>query len=91
MQSRVPLGPGKFHVVVLVFLKSPLRWLHDKSRLSRQKNVTVVESVMVWYFKGFYMIYRKLRGRLEVQNFFSLVEKYFTRSRTLEEKFRISM
>ena len=40
---------------------------------------------------GFYMIYRKLRGRLEVQNFFSLVEKYFTRSRTLEEKFRISM
>ena len=22
MQSRVPLGPGKFHVVVLVFLKT---------------------------------------------------------------------
>ena len=42
-----------------------------------KKNVTVVESVMVWYFMGFYMIYRKLHGRLEVQNFFSLVEKIF--------------
>ena len=44
------------------------------------------------------MIKRKLHGRLEMRNFSSRVEKYFTRSlrslvkyfSTLEEKFRIS-
>ena len=51
--------------------------------------------VVLW---GFYIIKRKLHGRLEMRNFSSRVEKYFTRSlcslvkyfSTLEEKFRIS-
>ena len=51
---------------------------------------------MIWYFVGVYIINRTLNGRLEVQNFSSRVEKYFTRSQrslvryfsTIEEKFR---
>ena len=35
---------------------------------------------MAWYFIGVYVINRTLHGCLEIQNFFSLVEKYFTRS-----------
>ena len=42
---------------------------------------------MVWYFIGVYIINRTLHGRLEIRNFSSRVEKYFS---TLEEKFRIS-
>ena len=55
---------------------------------------------MVWHFIGVYIINRTLHvhDRLEIQNFSSRVEKYFTRSlrslvkyfSTLEEKFRIS-
>ena len=53
---------------------------------------------MIWYFVGVYTTNRTLHGRLEVQNFSSRVEKYFTRSQrslvryfsTIEEKFRIS-
>ena len=53
---------------------------------------------MVWHFIGVYIINRTLHGRLEIRNFSSRVEKYFTRSLrslvkyflTLEEKFRIS-
>ena len=53
---------------------------------------------MVWHFIGVYIINRTLHDRLEIRNFFSRVEKYFTRSlhslvkyfSTLEEKFRIS-
>ena len=53
---------------------------------------------MVWYFIGVYIINRTLDGRLEIRNFSSLVEKYFTRLPSLrmkyysplEEKFRIS-
>ena len=41
---------------------------------------------MVWYFIGVYIINRTLHGRLEIRNFSSRVEKFFT----LEEKFRIS-
>ena len=53
---------------------------------------------MVWHFIGVYIINRTLHDRLEIRNFSSRVEKYFTRSlrslvkyfSTLEEKFRIS-
>ena len=53
---------------------------------------------MVWYFIGVYIINRTLHGDLEIWNFSSRVEKYFTRSlRSLvkyyslfEETFRIS-
>ena len=53
---------------------------------------------MVWHFIGVYIINRTLHDRLEIRNFSSSVEKYFTRSlrslvkyfSTLEEKFRIS-
>ena len=53
---------------------------------------------MVGYFIGIYIINRTLHDRLEIRNFSSRVEKYFTRSlrslvkyfSTLEEKFRIS-
>ena len=52
----------------------------------------------IWYFIGVYIINRILHGRLEIRDFSSRVEKYFTRSvrslvkylSTLEEKFRIS-
>ena len=46
-------------------------------------------SEMVWYFIGvkYQEINRTLRGRLEIRNFSSGVEKYIL---TLEEKFRIS-
>ena len=51
-----------------------------------------------WHFIGVYIINRTLHDRLEIRNFSSRVEKYFTRSlhslvkyfSTLEEKFRIS-
>ena len=42
---------------------------------------------MVWHFIGVYIINRILHDRLEIRNFSSRVEKYFS---TLEEKFRIS-
>ena len=53
---------------------------------------------MVWHFIGVYIINRTLHDRLEIRNFSSSVEKYFTSERskrvkyfsTLEEKFRIS-
>ena len=53
---------------------------------------------MVWHFIGVYIINKTLHDRLEIRNFSSRVEKYFTRSlrslvkyfSTLEEKFRIS-
>ena len=53
---------------------------------------------MVWHFIGIYIINRTLHDRLEIQNFSSRVEKYFTSElrslvkyfSTLEEKFRIS-
>ena len=53
---------------------------------------------MVWHFIGVYIINRTLHDRLEMRNFSSRVEKYFTSERservkyfsTLEEKFRIS-
>ena len=35
---------------------------------------------MVWYFIGVYKINTKLHGRLEIRNFFSCVEEFFTRS-----------
>ena len=68
---------------------SPLLWLHNKSRLSQEKNCF---REMVWYFIGVYIINRILDGRLEMRNFSSRVEnislvKYFS---TLEEKFCIS-
>ena len=42
---------------------------------------------MVWNFIGVYIINRTLHDRLQIRNFSSRVEKYFS---TLEEKFRIS-
>ena len=42
---------------------------------------------MVWNFIGVYVINKTLHGRLEIQNFSSCDEKYFS---TLEEKFCIS-
>ena len=50
---------------------SPLLWLHDKSRLSHQKNYV---SEMVKYFIGVYIINRTLQGRLEIRNFSSRVQ-----------------
>ena len=38
---------------------------------------------MVWHFIGVYIINRTLRDRLEIRNFSSRVEKYFTRSRNI--------
>ena len=37
---------------------------------------------MVWYFIGVYIIKRTLHGRLEIGNFSSSVEKYFTSERS---------
>ena len=37
---------------------------------------------MVWYFIGVYIINRTLHGRLEIRNFSSRVEKYFTSERS---------
>ena len=78
--------------------RSRLLWLHDTSRLRSKKNVKVKKSEMVWHFIGVYIINRTLHDRLEIRNFSSSVEKYFTSERservkyfsTLEEKFRIS-
>ena len=53
---------------------SPLLWLHNKLRLSQEKNCF---SEMVWYFMGVYIINRTLHGRLEIRNFSSRVEKIF--------------
>ena len=50
---------------------SPLLWLHNKSRLSQEKNCF---SEMVWYFIGVYIINRTLHGRLEIRNFSFRVE-----------------
>ena len=76
----------------------PLLWLHNKSRLSQEKNCF---GEMVWYFIGVYIINRTLHGRLEIRNFSSRVENIslvrcahswniFQHSKLLEEKFRIS-
>ena len=51
---------------------SPLLWLHNKPHLSDQKTTL---SRMVWHFIGVYIINRRLRGRLEIRNFSSGVEK----------------
>ena len=73
---------------------SPLLWLHNKSLLSHQKTIK-----MKWCGSSLvFIINRILHGRLEIRNFSSSVEKYFTSERservkyfsTLEEKFRIS-
>ena len=55
--------------------RSPLLWLHNKSRLSQQKKKNF-KSEMVWNFIGVYIINRTLHGRLEIRNFSSSVEKY---------------
>ena len=75
--------------------RSPLLWLHNKQRLSQQKNHF---TEMVWHLIGVYIINRTLHGRLEIRNFSSRVAKYFTCSLrspvknflTREENFRIS-
>ena len=68
-------------------------WLHMK--------ITPFDAFreMILYFSGVYVINGILHACLEIQNFSSHVEKYFTRSlrslmkyfSTLEEKFCISM
>ena len=76
--------------------RSWLLWLHDTSRLSQQKKCSCE---MVWHFIGVYIINRTLHDRLEMRNFSSRVEKYFTRwlhslmkyFSTLKEKFPISV
>ena len=42
---------------------------------------------MVWHFIGVYIINRILHGRLEIQNFSSSVEKYFTSERSERVKY----
>ena len=42
---------------------------------------------MVWYFIGVYIINRTLHGRLEIWNFSSSVEKYFTSERSERVKY----
>ena len=53
--------------------RSPLLWLHNKSRLSQEKCLTE----MVLYFIGVYIINRTLHNRWEIRNFSSRVEKIF--------------
>ena len=62
--------------------RSPLLWLHNKSRLSQEKCLTE----MVLYFIGVYIINRTLHNRSEIRNFSPRVEDISI----LEEKFRIS-
>ena len=62
--------------------RSPLLWLHNKSRLSQEKCLTE----MVLYFIGVYIINRTLHNRLEIRNF----SPRFEDISILEEKFRIS-
>ena len=57
------------HVKITCY-RSPLLWLHNKSRLS---NMFEAKSEMVWYFVGVYIINRTLHGRLEIRNFSSRV------------------
>ena len=42
---------------------------------------------MGWYFIGVYIIDRTLHGRLEIRNFSSRVEKYFTSERSERVKY----
>ena len=42
---------------------------------------------MVWYFIGVYIINKTLHGRLEIRNFSSSVEKYFTSERSEQVKY----
>ena len=63
--------------------RSPLLWLHNKSRLSQEKCLTE----MVLYFIGVYIINRTLHSRLEIRNFSSSVEKYFTSERSERVKY----
>ena len=63
--------------------RSPLLWLHNKSRLSQEKK-SLTE--MVLYFIGVYIINRTLHNRLEIRNF----SPRFEDISILEEKFRIS-
>ena len=71
--------------------RSPLLQLHNKLCLLQQ-------NVMVWYFIGVYIINKTLHGHLEIRNFSSCDEKYFTRLlgllvkyfSTLKETFCIS-
>ena len=62
--------------------RSPLLWLHNKSRLSHEKCLTE----MVLYFIGVYIINRTLHNRLEIRNF----SPRFEDISILEEQFRIS-
>ena len=62
--------------------RSPLLWLHDKSQLLRQ-------TISLKYFFAISLVFnnimnRTLHGCLEIQNFSSCVEKYFTRSRIFQ-------
>ena len=71
--------------------RSRMLWLHNELCLLKLKTVL---SQMVWHSLMFNIT---LHGHLEIQNFSSSVEKYFTSKRsewveyfsTLEEKFRI--
>ena len=54
---------------------SLLLWLHNKSRLSHQKNVQVKWFGISSVFHD--IINRTLHGRLEIRNFSSHVEKIF--------------
>ena len=45
MQSRVPLGPGKFHVVVLVVISS---MLHVKFIIIRNQETHSIRNQMVY-------------------------------------------
>ena len=45
---------------------------------------------MVWYFIGFYIIYRTFHGRLEISLLVLKKRERVKYSSTLEEKFRIS-
>ena len=48
MQSRVPLGPGKFHVVVLVFSKLKAQYQKNKTKKKnkQRKENPVVNSTV---------------------------------------------
>ena len=69
------------HLIITV-KRSPLLWLHKKSRLLQQENV--IKGNVFLYLIGVYLKDRTSHSRLVIWNFFSSVEKYFTSVRTVK-------
>ena len=63
MQSRVPLGHGKFHVVVLVFLKSPIGCISSHNNV----NSRVIKHFKGQRLLGFYFSFEISQSRTQKQ------------------------